>query len=138
MGRHTLYAMVAAGFVAVMVFAVPVNAGKGKPGGNAAPAASITLNESAPRLGGTVTFAYQAPSNVKNPRIAVRCWYDGYMGYAEAGPADQGFLLGGGMSDWLMRGGSADCTAELFYIEWNGNNPQVFHSLATTAFWAAG
>jgi hypothetical protein len=138
MRRHTLHATLVAGFAVVLLAAAPGYAGKGKPGGSTALSASIVLNESAPRLGGTVTFTSSSPSNVKNPRVAVRCWYDGTMGYAEAGSADQGFLLGGGMSDWLMHGGPANCTAELFYIEWNGNNQQVFHTLATTAFWAAG
>ena len=113
--------------------------GNGHSGASNSAPSSITLNESAPHLGGQVTFSVTYPGNIKNPRIAVRCYFaDGTMGYAEAGPYDQAFVLGGGSSDWLRLGGPASCTAELFYIIWNGNNPQEFVSLAMTSFDAAG
>jgi hypothetical protein len=106
--------------------------------GSSPPPAGITLNEADPHLGGYVTFTSTYPKTVKNPRIAVRCYQNGAMGYAEAAPYDQAFLLGGAWSDWKVAGGAADCTAELFYIVWNGNNPQQYYTLAWTSFHAAG
>lgn len=103
-----------------------------------APTYTITLNESTPHLGGTVTFTTTGVDKIKSPRIAVRCFQGTAMGYAEAGPADQAFLLGGAWSLWLTAGGPASCTAELFYIVWSPNSPQVFVTLATTSFNAAG
>jgi len=100
-------------------------------------APSITLNEADPHLGGPATFAVTYPAQVKYPRVAVRCYQDGSMVYAEAGPSDQVFLLGGASSDWLRAGGPASCTAELFYIVWNGGNPQEVTTLAWTSFEAA-
>ena len=112
--------------------------GKGKPGTAGSTASSIMLNQVDPHLGGDVTFTATYPDQVKDPRIAVRCYQDGVMTYAEAGTYDHVFLLGGGWSVWLEHGGPADCTAELFYIVWNGNNPQEVFSLAWTSFHAAG
>ena len=112
--------------------------GKGKPGTAGSTGSSITLNQVDPHLGGDVTFTVTYPDQVKDPRIAVRCYQDGVMTYAEAGTYDHVFLLGGGWSVWLEHGGPANCTAELFYIVWNGNNPQEVFSLASTSFDAAG
>jgi hypothetical protein len=100
---------------------------------------SITLDQSDPHLGGVVTFTVRYPTKVKSPRVAVRCYSaDGTLIYAEAGPYDQSFLLGGASSDWLTVGGPAHCTGELFYFVWNGNQPQQYYSLAWTSFDAAG
>jgi hypothetical protein len=99
---------------------------------------SISLNESDPHLGGSVSFATTYPSTVKSPRVAVRCYQAGSLTYAEAGPADTTFTLGGGGSVWLSSGGPANCTAELFYFVWKGNNPQEYYSLAWTSFDAVG
>jgi hypothetical protein len=112
--------------------------GKGKPGTAGSTGSSITLNQVDPHLGGDVTFTVAYPGQVKDPRIAVRCYQDGVMTYAEAGTYDHVFLLGGGWSVWLERGGPADCTAELFYIVWHGNNTQEVFSLAWTSFQAGG
>ena len=112
-------------------------------GGNKGAAASsaapvIGLNETAPHLGGQVTFTTSFPTSVKSPGIAVRCYVDGVMVYAEAGATTHAFLLGGAGSDWLRMGGPAFCTAELYNIVWNGNNQQEFTTLATMGFDAAG
>ena len=112
--------------------------GNGKPSGAQSATASITLNEADPHLGGPATFTVTYPAQVKYPRIAVRCYQDDSMVYAEAGTSDHVFLLGAAGSDWLRSGGPASCTAELFYIIWNGNNPQEVVSLAWTSFGAAG
>ena len=66
------------------------------------------------------------------------CYQAGVIVYTEAGTFDHVFLLGGASSDWLTLGGPASCTGELFYFIWHGNNQQVFVSLATTTFDAAG
>ena len=100
--------------------------------------ASIKLNESNPHLGSTVTFTTTYPKSVKYPRVAVRCFQNETMVYAEAGTYDHAFVLGGASSDWLRAGGAASCTAELFYFIWHGNNPQEYYNLAWTSFNAAG
>jgi hypothetical protein len=99
---------------------------------------SIALDQTSPSLGSTVTFTVSHPKSVKYPRVAVRCYQSGALAYAEARNAGEAFVLGGGGSDWLRAGGPADCTAELFWVESGPNTPQVFHTLATTAFGAAG
>jgi len=130
--RSTLAALV------VCLFAVlPSVALAGKKPMSSASTASISLITADPHLGGYVSFSSIAPSSVKSPRIAVRCYQNGVMTYAEAAPADQSFLLGGGGSEWKTAGGDADCTAELFWINWAGQTQQ-FNTLATTAFHAAG
>jgi hypothetical protein len=127
-------------FSAAALSSGPALAAKGgvKGANLATTAPSITLNEADPHLGSDITFAVTYPSQVKYPRVAVRCYQDGSMVYAEAGPSDHVFLLGGASSNWLRAGGSASCTAELFYIIWNGSNTQEVVSLAWTSFSAAG
>jgi hypothetical protein len=111
-----------------------------------------------PSLGSTVTFGAGYPSNTKNPRVEVLCYqptdpsglalYDstrGYLVYGETGDIGQalgdgtsplgynGFLLGGGMSAWLLNGGSAECVANLFYFGQHAG-VQTYNLLATTSF----
>ena len=113
---------------------------------------------SGPALGGTVTFAAGYPGNIRDPRVEVLCYqqsdpsglalYDparGYLVYGETGDIGQalgdgtsplgynGFLLGGGMSAWLLNGGSADCVANLFYFGQRAGK-QTFNILASTSF----
>ena len=109
-------------------------------------------------LGSNVTFAAGYPSNTRNPRVEVLCYqasdpsglalFDparGYLVYGETGDIGQalgdgtsplgynGFLLGGGMSAWLLNGGSADCVANLFYFGKSAGT-QTFNILASTSF----
>jgi hypothetical protein len=94
------------------------------------------LNRSQPRLGEAVAFSVTYPREVKSPRIAVRCYgYDG-AGYAEAGPYDAWFVLGGAGSDWQRAGGDATCTADLFYFTYKPD--QEYHWLASTSFKSSG
>lgn len=111
-----------------------------------------------PSLGSTVTFGLGYPKNVNNPRVEVDCYqstdpsglalYDparGYLVYGETGDVGQalgdgtsplgynGFLLGGGMSAWLLNGGSANCIANLFYFGQHAG-VQTYNVLATTSF----
>ncbi len=112
-------------------------------------------------LGTNVTFAAGYPSNTKNPRVEVLCYqpsdpsglalFDparGYLVYGETGDIGQargdgtsplgynGFLLGGGMSAWLLNGGSAECVANLFYFGQRAGT-QTFNILASTSFAAS-
>jgi hypothetical protein len=90
-----------------------------------------------PTLGSSVAFATGYPKAVKNPRVAVKCYQDGVLVYAEAGTVDDSFVLGGASSDWLRSGGAANCEADLFYFTYKGN-VQSYHGLASTTFDAAG
>src|SRR5215472_18747634 len=77
---------------------------------------------------GSVAFNTTGTKGLKNPRVAVACYQNGALVYAEAGGAGDTLKLGGDMSQWVLNGGgSASCTASLFYIvnssgtgEWNG------------------
>ena len=105
-----------------------------KPGSPAAAAASISINQADPHLGDWVTFTTSYPGTVSSPRVQVMCTQGGVLVYGEAGPASQSFLLGGGMSLWLMGGGAADCVATLY--EWDWHPQQTFVPYATYAFHA--
>ena len=139
--RKTLFAVIAVFFA--LGAAAPSLAGK--PGGSAT-APTITLNQPLtasfgawPALGSSVDFSTSYAKNTKNPRIEVRCFdASGAMVYAEAGGTDHVFMLGGASSDWQRAGGSASCTARLFDLIWNGNNPQQVVWLASTDFTAEG
>ena len=112
-------------------------------------------------LGSNVTFAAGYPSNTRNPRVEVLCYQQsdpsgralfdparGYLVYGETGDIGQAlgdgtsplgynvFLLGGGMSAWLLIGGSADCVANLFYFGKSAGT-QTFNILASTTFAAS-
>jgi hypothetical protein len=111
------------------------------------PAAAATTTAWEPSLGDLVTFASGFPTNVKNARIEVLCYQSGKLVYGEAGSASQafqeqltgypGFILGGSSSQWLSTGGSADCTANLFYFG-SKAGVQTYNLLAKTSFVAAG
>jgi hypothetical protein len=120
-----------------MTPALAAKGGNGKSRSARSVTSSITLDQAGLHLGDEVTFTVSYPSKVKDPRIAVRCYQDGVMTYAEAGPYGHVFLLGGAGSQWLWQGGPAECTAELFHIIWNGNHQQEVVSLAWTSFNAA-
>jgi hypothetical protein len=140
--RKTLFALMAVVFA--LAAATPSLAGKGS--GATSTTASITLNQPAaartttawPTLGSAVDFTTTYPRQTKNPRIEIRC-YDaaGALVYAEAGDAGHTFTLGGYSSMWTANPGSASCTARLFDLIWNGNNPQEVVWLASTSFDAA-
>jgi hypothetical protein len=140
-----LQALLIAAIVAALAFATASMAG-GAPGGaksvlaaNRSGASWITLAASgraastAPSLGASVAFDTGYPSSVRNPRIEVLCYQGGSLVYGEAGSVGETFLLGGGGSIWLTNGGSADCTANLFYF---GSHAGVstYNKLATTSF----
>ncbi len=73
-------------------------------------ASSITLDQTDPHLGDSVTFTTTGSGN----RIQVACYGLGLeVIYAADQPTGTAFLLGGTSSIWLSRGGSADCYAWL-------------------------
>ncbi|MFN2590463.1 MAG: hypothetical protein ABR518_06810 [Actinomycetota bacterium] len=102
------------------------------------PEPSIRVNESAPRLGGTVTFTTTYARNTPNPRVTVRCYQTGVLVYAESEGPSHGFVLGGAVSDWARNGGTAECTGELWSLVWRGNRQQQVTTLAMTSFSATG
>jgi hypothetical protein len=135
-----------AAVVAAFAFGVaPALADKGGHGGGGGTTAdaSITLNTStsariaAPSLGSNVTFTVTYPTSVKTPRVEVLCYQNGALVYGEAGSPGDTFVLGGGGSLWLTAGGSASCTANLYYFTWKAGQPATTY-LASTSFDAAG
>jgi hypothetical protein len=111
-----------------------VASAKGKPTALSG-AAAIALNSAEPHLGDWVTFTTSGV-DAKSPRIQVMCYQGDVLVYGEAGPADQSFLLGGGMSDWLLKGGSATCTATVY--SWDFHPEQTFVPYANVNFNAGG
>jgi hypothetical protein len=84
-----------------------------------------------PTLGDSVSFSTGYPNNVQNPRIEVLCYQNGSLVYGAAGAVTDSFLLGGGGSIWLTNGGSATCTANLFYFGQHAGS-QTYNVLAST------
>lgn len=136
--------------LAAILIVLPVSA---KP----VPSGTIAIAGGDLSLGGIVTFDYTVsdlPGNA-NPRIQVMCsqpdavpfdyaFPDGSIHtqtdplvYGEAGPASQEFLLGGGMSVWLLHGGDAECVATLYF--WGQvQGQQTYFPLANVSFGASG
>lgn len=108
-----------------------------------------------PALGSMVTFDSVYAKTVGTPRIEVDCYQSGALVYGETGSADwavqsnltgvPGFVLGGapaiagfsGGSIWANVGGTADCTATLFFYSQKAGQ-QTYNVLARTSFPAAG
>jgi hypothetical protein len=139
-----LQALVIAAIIAALAFAAAMTAGRAPGGANSVLAGNrsgsswIALSGSTARaasvgLGSSVSFDTGYPSSIKNPRIQVLCYQDGSLVYGEAGGVNDSFKLGGGGSIWLTNGGSADCTANLFYF---GSHAGVstFNKLASMDF----
>jgi hypothetical protein len=117
----------------------PAGAASVLAGNRSSQAAWITLAQvstaasTQPSLGSSVAFSTGYPTSVKNPRIEVLCYQGGSLVYGEAGGVNDTFLLGGGGSIWLTNGGSADCTANLYYFGWHAGT-QTYNKLASTSF----
>lgn len=117
---------------------------------------AISLNGTA-QYQQSVTFTvtslankYDCVGNGKCARVQVLCFQAGVQVYGESGDLGQargdgtsplgydGFLLGGGWSQWIENGGGpANCVASLFRFD-NSGPTQQFVVLATTQFDAAG
>jgi len=88
--------------------------GGGKPGGGGA--STITLNQSDPHLGDTVTFTTTGSGS----RIQLACYGAPLeVIYAEDKAVGSAFQLGGTSSIWLSRGGTATCYAYLIGRDMN-------------------
>jgi|SRR4051812_16167894 hypothetical protein len=96
-----------------------------------------------PAFQGAVAFQTTGTGKLKNPRVWLACYQNGSLVYGEGGGPATVFKLGGDMSQWVLNGGgTATCTADLYYIlnangtgEWNGKGAQGGNvSLAHTAF----
>jgi len=128
--------VVASGIIAGPALAGGNGNGGGGGGGHHDPTYTISLDQSGPHLGGDVTFTTYYGS-VKYPRIQVTCYQSDVLVYGEAGTYDHAFLLGGGWSLWLELGGSASCTADLYY--WGSlHGQEQFEWMASTSFDATG
>lgn len=143
-GRRGPSRLVRTALLAALAIAlvVPASAYAAKPGtGGGSWIALATVNGARtgagsvpqPTLGSWVTFDSASPTNVKIPRIEVLCYQGGSLVYGEAGGVNDSFKLGGGGSIWLTNGGSADCTANLFYFGWHAGT-QTYNKLASTSF----
>jgi hypothetical protein len=113
--------------VAVVLFVTVAHASSG----------TIAINQAPVHFGDSVTFSWSCDGCAKSPksapRIQVLCYQDGFLVYGEAGPADNVFMLGGAMSDWVVNGGGpAACKADLYF--WSYKGQQEFNFVATTAF----
>jgi hypothetical protein len=115
-------------------------------------AGTITLDQADPSLGDVVTFTTTTNksehcNNWGGPRcyrIDVSCFQasaiteenpTGIVYYGD-GSAEQQFLLGGGISQWVTNGGPADCVATLFtYTDFS---PVTRFDIASTSFTAGG
>lgn len=97
--------------------------------------ASISINQANVALGDNVTFSTSYPKGTKNAWISVTCYQGTALVYGEGGVASATFGLGGASSDWVASGGSAECTAELGDLFWQGGQQQYVF-LARTAFHA--
>jgi len=101
--------LAAVGLAAVVLAASPSAAGQG----------SISLDQSAPAFGDTVTFTIDS-GNVDYPWVRVTCYQDGALvyghtlGYFDGALGDQSFLLG---PTGLWEGGAAACDAGLLVIK---------------------
>lgn len=122
------------------------------------PIYSIMLLTADPALRQQVDFAAEY-GKVRKPRIEVLAYQEtdpsgyamyvegkGYLVYAEARGAtpDQAdymgtypFILGSGMSAWLLNGGPAACTANLFYFG-KQSGSETYNQLASVSFDATG
>ena len=151
--RHTVLAILEAILIVAVILAVafgvaflsgrPAAAGSALAANGGDRTAWITLKQSTsaaavqPSLGSEVAFATGYPTNVRNPRIEVLCYQGSDLVYGEAGGVAHSFLLGGASSAWLRAGGSAACTANLFYFGTHAGH-QTYNRLASTTFSAGG
>ena len=104
---------------------------------------TITLNESDPHFGGTVSFTLTYPNMNDRPMVRVVCSQNGDIVYQYAQWSD-------GSSPWVPMfvlwdaiwagngGGSANCVADLYYYTWQGQTQTGVVYLAHAEFTAAG
>ena len=135
---HLLAAVAAVAVIVVGAAATPTFAARGKRTTDVS-TASISLNESGPSLGSTVTFTTSIPalSGWEWPMVGVTCSQAGVRVYGALDTPGAAFLLGGNSSVWLQQGGAAECTATLYAYGSKGGQ-ETIRTLASTPFTAAG
>jgi len=151
---HAAFAVTKASLVAAigvtLVFGAAVVTGNGPAGAGLARAGTTSPSWIAlaqvdglaattvqPKLGDYLSFNTGYPNTVKNPRIEVLCYQNGALVFGMAGSTTYSFQLGGGGSIWLTNGGSASCTANLYYFGFHAGQ-QTYNKLASTSFSAGG
>ena len=100
---------------------------------------TLSLDQSAPSLGDTVTYTFTFEGTKNNDvMVATVCSQGGTPVFSTIWPAENGAatLLGGVASNWLENGGPADCVAYLFY--WDRHPVQTEVRLAEIAYAAGG
>lgn len=123
--------------------AFPALASNGKGGGGSTTTSgtsTITLNGSA-SFGGTASFTVVDPPVSGLPEMSVTCSQNGSPVYLDvqmmsgSSPYTPQFTLWS--STWAANGGgSADCTASLYYYTWKGKTETGVVSMATSTFTA--
>jgi hypothetical protein len=123
----------------------PALAGKGGNGQNSQGGAtpSIRPNQADPTYGSVVTFALTYPDLRWPVLVNVTCTQNGTRVYntTQASDGSSGWSPAFGLwsSGWAAAGGgSADCTAKLFYYTWRGQVETGVTYLAQTQFTASG
>jgi hypothetical protein len=134
--KSSLLRLLFATVIAAAVIVVPAHAIAKAP----AEVATISLDQTSPRLGDVVTFSLTPlSSKVKNVGVNVDCYQSGVLvfGWASWEPG-YATHLGGGASDWLTNGGPADCTAVALSYTWRGGQQYAAVVSNTIAFAAGG
>lgn len=111
----------------------------GNRGGAQTASSSITINQTDPHLGGSVTFTTSVSGLAGGEwaMVGVSCSQSGTLVYGALDTPEATFLLGGGSSLWLQRGGEADCVASLYAYGWKGGQESI-RALASVSFHASG
>jgi hypothetical protein len=122
------------------ILALPATAG-GRKGNTTAGTSTIKLESySDLRLGGYAGFETNAVglAGWEYPMVEVGCYQSGALVYMELNKPGAEFLLGGASSDWLTKGGSANCTAILYAYGWRGGKESIRNLNAAISFDATG
>jgi hypothetical protein len=141
--RKTLAVLAAVGVIAVL--AAPSMAAKPPKGGGSAIRSSISLDSNGslaatgPHLGATVRFATTvgALAGSEYPMVALMCYQDNALVFADLDQPAADFLLGGTSSAWVANGKPASCNAYLQAYGWKHGVESV-RTLANTSFDATG
>jgi hypothetical protein len=126
---------------AVALAASPALAAKGGGGhtSSAVVSGTISLDQSSPHYGDTVTFTTSATgvSSSTVLRIGLICSQNGTDVYMLSGVVGTSFPLGGPNTSSAWNGGAASCTATLFYYTYQGQVQSGVVTLASTTFGVA-
>jgi hypothetical protein len=128
--------------IVIALAAAPAMAAKGGGKQTAGGAGSTIRLESYSdlRLGGYAGFDTNAVglAGWEYPMVEVGCYQSGTLVYMELNEPGAEFLLGGASSDWLTKGGSANCSAILYAYGWKGGKESIRNLDAAVSFDALG